>query len=99
MTVKPVVTIATACWAIHYIKRLLETIFVHRFSNATMPVKNLFINCSYYWGFAAYVSYHVNHPLFTAPSNAQVYAGLAGFIVSTSLFFITFIIYIHTQKY
>ena len=85
-TVKPVVNIAAGCWAFHYIKRLLETIFVHRFSNATMPIMNLFKNCTYYWGFAAYVSYHVNHPLYTAPSNAQVYAGLAGFIVSAECF-------------
>ena len=26
----------------HYAKRLLETVFVHRFSNATMPIMNLF---------------------------------------------------------
>ena len=80
--VKPVVTYAAICWGLHYAKRLLETIFVHRFSNATMPIKNLFINCSYYWGFAAYVSYHVNHPLYTAPSDTQMYAGLAAFMVS-----------------
>ena len=32
-----------------------------------MPIRNLFKNCSYYWGFAAYVSYFVNHPLYTEP--------------------------------
>ena len=79
--VKPVVNIAAACWAGHYAKRILETLFVHRFSNATMPIKNLFINCSYYWGFAAYVSYHINHPLYTAPCDVQVYGGLAAFIL------------------
>jgi very-long-chain enoyl-CoA reductase len=32
-----------------------------------MPIFNLFKNCSYYWGFAAYVAYFVNHPKYTAP--------------------------------
>lgn len=77
------VQLAMACWGIHYIKRLYETIFIHRFSNATMPIKNLFINCSYYWGFAAFISYFINHPLYTSPSygDLQMYAGLTGFIL------------------
>ncbi|XP_055620850.1 probable very-long-chain enoyl-CoA reductase art-1 isoform X2 [Toxorhynchites rutilus septentrionalis] len=74
--------IAAVCWTSHYAKRLLETLFVHRFSHATMPLRNLFKNCSYYWAFAGYVAYHVNHPLFTEPSAVVLYAGLAGFIVS-----------------
>jgi len=41
-------------------------------------------NCSYYWGFALYVSYYINHPLYTSPyfGNAQIYLGLIGFIIS-----------------
>ena len=46
-----------------------------------MPIMNLLKNCSYYWGFAAYVAYHVNHPLYTAPSDTQMWAGLASFLV------------------
>ena len=36
-----------------------------------MPLFNLFKNCSYYWGFAAFVSYFVNHPLYTPPPQQQ----------------------------
>lgn len=71
--------IAAGCYTVHYVKRLLETIFVHRFSHSTMPIRNLFKNCSYYWGFTAYVAYHVNHPLFTTPCLCQVWASLAAF--------------------
>lgn len=37
-----VATIALICHCLHYAKRLYETQFVHRFSNGTMPRKNLF---------------------------------------------------------
>eukprot|EP00116_Pleurobrachia_bachei_P012050 sb/3472312/ len=58
-------SIACAMYVGHYVKRVLETIFIHRFSKATMPIGNLFKNCSYYWGFSAFISYFVNHPLYT----------------------------------
>ncbi|XP_071953896.1 probable very-long-chain enoyl-CoA reductase art-1 isoform X2 [Antedon mediterranea] len=78
------VHIAAACWTFHYAKRLFETVFIHRFSHATMPIMNLFINCSYYWGFAAFVSYYINHPLYTPPmyGDVQLYGGLALFLMN-----------------
>jgi len=75
------VDIACGCWLFHYGKRLLETAFIHRFSNATMPLGNLFKNCTYYWGFTSLVAYFVNHPLYTPASfgNLQVYPALIAF--------------------
>ena len=70
---------ACVAWTFHYAKRELETLFVHRFSNATMPFTNLFKNCGYYWGFAAIVAYFVNHPLYTPPPEDLVYTGMVLF--------------------
>ncbi|KAH0948640.1 hypothetical protein HN011_001205 [Eciton burchellii] len=70
---------AAVAWTLHYTKRLFETLFIHRFSHATMPLRNLFKNCSYYWLFAMYVAYHINHPLYTAPSSLQFFIGAAIF--------------------
>lgn len=76
--------VAAACWTLHYVKRLYETVFVHRFSHSTMPIMNLFKNCSYYWGFAFYIGYFVNHPLYTEPyfGKLQVHLALISFLVS-----------------
>lgn len=59
--------LALAFWVFHYAKRILETFFVHRFSHGTMPIFNLYKNCSYYWAFGAYISWFINHPLYTPP--------------------------------
>lgn len=42
-----------------------------RYSKGFMPIANLFRNCSYYWVFAAFVSYFINHPLYTPPPIAR----------------------------
>ena len=46
-----------------------------------MPIFNLFKNCSYYWGFAAFVSYFINHPLYTPPSETQTKIAFAAAVM------------------
>ena len=50
---------ATGLWTLHFAKRFLETLFVHSFSKATMPLSNLFKNCGYYYSAAALVAWDV----------------------------------------
>lgn len=56
----------------HYIKRELETLFVHRFSNETMPFTNIFKNCGHYWIIFGFINmYFFLHPDYTPPSWAN----------------------------
>lgn len=55
---------------IHYIKREMETLFVHRFSSLTMPIIRVPLNCGHYWViFGIFVSYYLFHPNYLSPWN------------------------------
>ncbi|KAF5794866.1 putative oxidoreductase [Helianthus annuus] len=71
----PVQTYTLYYWCLHYFKRIMETFFVHRFSHATSPVSNVFRNCAYYWTFACFIAYYVNHPLYMPVSEFQMKIG------------------------
>lgn len=70
-------TLAMYFHSAHYIKRILETFFVHSFSHATMPIFNLVRNCGYYWTFGAFMSYFINHPQYTPVGRTQMLIGFA----------------------
>ena len=46
-----------------------------------MPLRNLFKNCTYYWGFAAFMAYFINHPLYTEPGQVQVVSSIVAFVL------------------
>ncbi len=57
---------------LHYFKREFETLFVHRFSNDTMPFMNVFKNSTHYWILLGFGSmYFFLHPNYTPPSWAN----------------------------
>jgi len=65
----------------HFVKRELETLFVHHFSKGTMPLLNIFKNSAYYWSFAILVGYFINRPDFDPPSLPIVYSSLLSFVL------------------
>lgn len=75
------------CWLIclHFVKRELETLFVHRFSAATMPFRNVFKNSFHYWALSgALIAAFIYSPSSAAarePNPLLLYPGLALFIL------------------
>ncbi|XP_009271883.1 PREDICTED: trans-2,3-enoyl-CoA reductase-like [Aptenodytes forsteri] len=64
----PVVHLACFCHCLHYIRHLLETLFVHKFSGGHTPLKNMIKGCAFHWGFTSWIAYYINHPRYTPPS-------------------------------
>uniref|UniRef100_A0A8D0DTQ9 Trans-2,3-enoyl-CoA reductase-like n=1 Tax=Salvator merianae TaxID=96440 RepID=A0A8D0DTQ9_SALMN len=79
----PVVHLACICHCLHYIRCLLETLFVHKISEGHTPLKNMIKGCIFYWGFTSWIAYYVNHPQYTPPSfeNKQVTLAVLVFLM------------------
>ncbi|XP_023665184.2 trans-2,3-enoyl-CoA reductase-like isoform X1 [Paramormyrops kingsleyae] len=77
-----VVHLACFCHSLHYVKHLLETLYVHRLSDGYTPLRNLLKGCAFYWGFTSWLGYYVNHPLYTPPyfANKQIIPSFFSFL-------------------
>jgi len=71
-----------ALTVLHYVKREFETIFVHKFSHATMPFRNIFKK----WVASVHLSFLSPHTHITLPSSCSHYWLLCGVMTAASFF-------------
>ncbi|KAJ1927565.1 3-oxo-5a-steroid 4- dehydrogenase [Tieghemiomyces parasiticus] len=80
-------TLALIMFEAHFVKRLYETVFVHKFSNGTMPLLNLVKNTAYYTllagvsvGFWVYGPWYGAHDARSVRSPFETYLAVGLFV-------------------
>lgn len=67
---------------LHFVKRELETLFVHKFSANTMPFFNVFKNSAFYWLLSGLVcAYSIYHPTSLAATADQPALDMIGTVL------------------
>jgi len=59
---------AAALWTLHFVRRTLESAFVHRYSKSRIGKADSLSEYAYYWGFAAWIAWSVTRAELRPPA-------------------------------
>jgi very-long-chain enoyl-CoA reductase len=75
-------SLGAALWASHFLRRTLESAFVHRYSKPSVGAADYLSEYLYYWGFAAWIAWSLAAPSHRAPALGVQGLGLALFVLA-----------------
>jgi very-long-chain enoyl-CoA reductase len=76
---KPAALYVALLWGVHFVRRSLESLFVHRYSGRPVPPADFIVEYVYYWGFALWIGWSLRDDAWSLPDRASVLWGTALF--------------------
>src|SRR6478609_7062415 len=74
--------LAAVLWSVHFVRRSLESAFVHRYSKPSIAAADYLTEYVYYWGFGAWIAWSVTAPTERPPLLSLQVLGLAWFVLA-----------------
>ena len=84
LAVSSTAVLAAALWSAHFVRRTLESAFLHRYSKPSIGPSDYLTEYVYYWGFGAWIAWAVTRTTQPGPLVSAQVAGLLLFIVAES---------------
>ena len=82
LAVSTTAALAAALWSLHFVRRVWESAFVHRYSKARIEAADYLTEYLYYWGFGAWIAWSVTAPSQPAPAAPLQALGLVVFTIA-----------------
>jgi very-long-chain enoyl-CoA reductase len=74
--------LALALWSLHFVRRTLESAFVHRYSKPSIGAGDYLTEYVYYWGFGTWIAWAVTAAGKPAPLFSLQIVGMALFVLA-----------------
>jgi len=74
--------VGAALWSAHFLRRSLESAFLHRYGKSSIGPGDYLTEYVYYWGFGAWIAWSLSAPTHARPSTIALALGLVVFTLA-----------------